>query len=117
MDRRVLENLDWLRKRLNICKAVANSTRLQILDQLRDGEKCVCELRPLLELEPSSVSQHLNVLKNAGIVTSRRNGQHVLYQVRNEKIFDIMDSLDSLLMDELEEASKLLKNKKARPRS
>jgi ArsR family transcriptional regulator len=111
MDKRVLDNLEWLQKRLNVCKAVANSTRLQILDHLRKGEKCVCELLPLLGMEQSNVSQHLNILKNAGIVTSRKNGQHVLYTVRNEKIFDVMDALDSLLVDELEEASKLLKDR------
>ena len=110
MDKRVLDNLDWLQKRLNVCKAVANSTRLHILDVLRDGEKCVCELLPLLEMEQSNVSQHLNILKNAGIVTSRKKGQHVLYQVRNDKIFDVMDALDSMLVDELEEASELLKS-------
>jgi len=110
MDKRVLDNLDWLQKRLNICKAVANSTRLRILDLLRDSEKCVCELLPLLDMEQSNVSQHLNILRNAGIVVSRRKGQHVLYKVRNAKIFDVMDALDSLLVDELEEASELLKN-------
>ncbi|MDY6793736.1 MAG: metalloregulator ArsR/SmtB family transcription factor [Actinomycetota bacterium] len=110
MDKRVLENLSWLQKRLNVCKAVANSTRLRLLDLLRDGEKCVCELLPYLDMEQSNVSQHLNILKNAGIVVSHRKGQHVLYNVRNDKIFDVMDALDSLLVDELEEASELLKN-------
>lgn len=110
MDKRVLENLGWLQKRLNVCKAVANSARLNILDLLRDGEKCVCEMIPTLEMEQSNVSQHLNILKNAGIVNSRREGQHVLYKVRNEKIFDVMDALDGMLMDELEEASELLKS-------
>lgn len=111
MDKRVLDNLDWLQKRLNVCKAVANATRLQILDHLRSGEKCVCELVPALDLEQSNVSQHLNILKNAGILASRRDGQHVLYVVRNPKIFELMDSLDSLLTDELEAASELLRSR------
>jgi DNA-binding transcriptional ArsR family regulator len=113
MDKRVLENLEWLQKRLNVCKAIANPTRLSILDLLRDGEKCVCELLPLLGMEQSNISQHLNILRSAGILTSRRNGQHVLYKVRNPKVFDLMDSLDSLLVDELEQASNLLKKKGA----
>jgi len=110
VDKRVLDNLGLLQKRLNVCKAVANSTRLHILDLLREGEKCVCELLPLLELEQSNVSQHLNILKNAGILTSRKEGQHVLYKARNEKIFDLIDALDALLVSELEEASELLKS-------
>jgi DNA-binding transcriptional ArsR family regulator len=110
MDKRVLDNLDWLQKRLNVCKAIANSTRLHILDLLRESEKCVCEMLPSLDMEQSNVSQHLNILKNAGIVTSRKKGQHVLYKVRNEGIFDLMDALDALLVNELEEASELLKN-------
>lgn len=109
MDRKVLENLELLRKRLNVCKAVANATRLKILDLMRDGEICVCEITSAVDLEQSNVSQHLNVLKNAGILTSRRNGQHVLYSVRNKKIFDFMDALDALLLDELQAASDLLK--------
>lgn len=110
MDKRVLDNLGLLQKRLNVCKAVANSTRLQILDMMRDGEKCVCEIVPALEMEQSNVSQHLNVLKNAGILNSRKQGQHVIYSVRNPKIFDFMDALDSLLRDELEAASELLRS-------
>lgn len=109
MDKKVLENLEMLQKRLNVCKAVANATRLQILDFLRGGEKCVCEIIPELNVEQSSVSQHLTILKNAGILTSRRDGQHVRYTVRNDKIFDVMDALDDLLLDELEAASELLR--------
>ncbi|MBN1288460.1 MAG: helix-turn-helix transcriptional regulator [Actinobacteria bacterium] len=109
MDKKVLENLELLQKRLNVCKAVANAKRLQILDLMRDGEICVCDITSAVDLEQSNVSQHLTVLKNAGILTSRRNGQHVLYKVRNEKIFDFMDALDALLLEELETASKLLK--------
>jgi DNA-binding transcriptional ArsR family regulator len=110
MDKRVLENLTWLQRRLNVCKAVANANRLQILDFLRDGEKCVCDIVPALEMEQSNVSQHLNILRNAGIITSRREGQHVIYSARNPKIFDLMDALDALLTDELEAASELLKS-------
>jgi ArsR family transcriptional regulator len=109
MDEKVLENLQLLQKRLNVCKAVANATRLQILDFLRSGEKCACDIVPEVNMEQSSVSQHLTVLKNAGILSSRREGQHVIYSVRNEKIFDLMDALDSLLRDELEAASDLLR--------
>lgn len=112
MDKKVLENLELLQKRLNVCKAVANATRLQILDLMRDGEICVCDLTAAIDLEQSNVSQHLNVLKNAGILTSRRNGQHVFYKVRNERIFKLMDALDDLLLDELETASELLKGLK-----
>lgn len=110
MDQRVLNKLDLLQKRLNICKAVSNSTRLQILDYLRDGEKCVCEIVPALGMEQSSVSQHLSVLKSAGILISRREGQHVLYQVRNDKVYDVMDALDALLIDELEAAGEILRS-------
>lgn len=110
MDRRVLSNLSLLRKRLDVCKAIANANRLQILDFLRDGEKCVCEIIPAVEMEQSSVSQHLNVLKSAGILTSRREGQHVLYTVRNEKVFGVMDAVDALLVVELEEAGELLRD-------
>ena len=115
MDRRVLSNLSLLRKRLDICKAIANANRLQILEYLRDGEKCVCDIIPAVDMEQSTVSQHLSVLKNAGILNSRKEGQHVLYKVRNNKVFGVMDAVDALLIVELEEAGELLKDMQIEP--
>jgi len=78
-------------------KALAHPTRLQILDQLRDGEKCVCKITPELRMEQSNVSRHLNVLKKEGLVVSRKEGLKVFYKVSDPKIFDILEASKELL--------------------
>ncbi|MCS7224191.1 MAG: metalloregulator ArsR/SmtB family transcription factor [Armatimonadetes bacterium] len=65
-------------------KAVADETRLRILKLLMDGEFCVCELMDALEVNQSNLSRHLSVLKNAGLVTDRKDGLWVYYTVTKE---------------------------------
>ena len=60
-------------------RALADPTRLQIIDLLRDGERCVCELTDALELGQSLLSFHLRVLKDAGLVSDRREGRWAYY--------------------------------------
>lgn len=74
-------------------KALAHPTRLQILDLLKSGEKCVCEIFPALNLEQPGVSRHLAILKMAGIVQSRKEGLKVIYRVTDPRIFEILDLL------------------------
>lgn len=59
--------------------ALADEMRLRILDQLRDGEQCVCDLTDALETGQSRLSFHLKTLKDAGLVTDRREGRWVYY--------------------------------------
>jgi DNA-binding transcriptional ArsR family regulator len=62
---------------VRICKAFANSTRLRMLDLLAKRERTVSELQEELGITLSNVSQHLSILKSAGVVTSRREGKQV----------------------------------------
>ena len=72
-------------------KALAHPTRLQILELLRPGERCVCEIFPALEMEQSNVSRHLSVLKKAGLVQSRKDGLRVIYWISDYRIVDILN--------------------------
>lgn len=72
-------------------KALAHPTRLQILELLRSGERCVCEIFPALEMEQSSVSRHLAVLRREGILQSRKDGLKVIYSSVDPRIYDIVD--------------------------
>ena len=65
--------------RARIVKALAHPSRLFIVDELARGERCVCELTEMVGADVSTVSKHLSVLKNAGLVGSRREGQQVFY--------------------------------------
>jgi len=84
-----------------IFHALADPMRLEILEFLRDGEKCVCEIVPHLSLIQPVVSRHLKILKDVGIVQCRKDGTKRLYSVVDSKIFTIIDNITSELTDSL----------------
>jgi len=65
-----------------VIKALAHPTRLYIVEQLAQGEKCVCEFVDAVKADFSTVSKHLLVLKNAGVVEDDKRGQQVFYRLR-----------------------------------
>jgi len=69
--------------------ALADGTRLQIIDRLRDGEQCVCDLTDLLQTAQSRLSFHLKTLKDAGILTDRREGRWVYYSLNPDAIKEV----------------------------
>jgi len=71
--------------------ALADETRLRILEQLADGEQCVCDLTDALEAGQSRLSFHLKTLKDAGLVTDRRRGRWIYYTLRPEAVDEIRD--------------------------
>lgn len=85
----------------SVCKGLADPKRLLILDALRDGEKSVSEICTLTELPQSNVSQHLAVMRNKGLVVSRREGQWVYYAVSSEKINQALDLLLEVMRDQV----------------
>ncbi|HDM22540.1 MAG: winged helix-turn-helix transcriptional regulator [Methanomicrobia archaeon] len=91
------------RIKLQILKALADGTRLKIMDFLKEGEKNVGEIKPYVGTTQSNVSQHLRILKDAGIVDNRRKGKVVYYYIVNKKIFDILDLLDELVKENIKD--------------
>lgn len=76
-----------------IFKALSDPIRLDILEFLRDGEKCVCEIIPLAKLIQPVVSRHLKILKECGIVRYRKDGNRRLYSITDQRIFKIIDEI------------------------
>ncbi|WP_026733326.1 ArsR/SmtB family transcription factor [Fischerella sp. PCC 9605] len=76
----------------DIFKVLSNPVRIQILDTLRTGEQSVNYIAEWLELEASSVSQQLAVLRSRNLVTSRKQGNYVFYSIRDPAIFKILDA-------------------------
>ena len=66
---------------LRVMKALSDSSRIRILKMLEGRELCVCEIQALLGLSQSTVSKHLKILEDAGLVDRRRDGQWVLYSL------------------------------------
>ncbi len=80
-------------------KAIAHPTRIEILQQLQEGERCVCEIFPALNIEQPNVSRHLSILKKEGIVSSRKEGLKVIYRVNDQRIFKILDLVTEMLKE------------------
>jgi ArsR family transcriptional regulator len=76
--------------------ALSDGTRLQILERLRGGERCVCDLTDAMDAAQSRLSFHLKVLKDAGLLTDRREGRWMYYTVNLEKLAEAADLLDGL---------------------
>lgn len=76
------------KKEVEILKALANEARLMIVDRLNEKEYSVGELTELLELDQSTVSKHLSVLYNAGIVDYKKNGNLVYYRLLTPCVLD-----------------------------
>src|SRR4051794_18223805 len=79
---------------VDLFHALSDETRLEIIELLRRGERCVCELTDSLDAAQSRLSFHLRVLKDAGIVRDRKNGRWVHYELDAE-VFEEMEALIS----------------------
>ena len=76
--------------------ALSDATRLAILDLLRDGERCVCDLQTDLDAAQSRLSFHLRVLREAGLVTDRKEGRWSYYTIVPEAVAEIHDQVVAL---------------------
>jgi ArsR family transcriptional regulator len=103
MEERVLE------LKAEILKALAQPTRLKILELLRDGEKCICEIVPAINGEQSNISRHISLMQKSNLVTTRKDGVKVMVKVRDPKIFDILDRVSGILRSQMNEQSRLLR--------
>lgn len=93
---------DILELKANVLKALGQPTRLKILELLRNGERCVCEIFPAIREEQSNVSRHLAILKAAGILTSRKEKQMVHYRVRDPQVFKLLEAVTALLRADID---------------
>ena len=87
------QDLDSLTRRF---KALSDPHRLRILDRLRGGERCVCKLTDVLDAGQSLLSFHLKTLKDAGLVTDRRDGRWMHYALNPEAVAEVEDFLGAL---------------------
>ncbi len=101
MDKKIFE------MHADICKVFTNPKRLEIISLLRDGEKTVNELTELADVPQANVSQHLTVLRQNNVVTTRRNGANIYYKIANPKILQAFDLMREVLLEKLSENEKL----------
>ena len=87
--------------RARIAKALAHPSRLLMLDALQGQDRCVCELTELVGADQSTVSKHLTVLRNAGLVTDRKEGAMVYYQLECKCLDGFFACIESVLKQNL----------------
>lgn len=94
--------------RARIVKAMAHPSRLMMLDELDKGPRCVCELRDLVGADISTVSKHLLVMKNAGLVTDERRGTQILYRLKVPCIMKFFGCVEAVLKRTLQDQLKVV---------
>ncbi|MBN2578974.1 MAG: helix-turn-helix transcriptional regulator [Pirellulales bacterium] len=96
--------------RAKIVKAMAHPSRLLILDELaRRNERCVCELTELIGADMSTVSKHLSLLKNAGLVDVEKRGTQIWYRLRCTCITDFFRCVESVIKRNAAEQQRILR--------
>ncbi len=83
-------------KAAELFHALADETRLEIINRLKDGERCVCELTDALETGQSRLSFHLKVLKDAGLINDRPDSRWIYYSINREAFDDLADHVASM---------------------
>lgn len=104
--------------RAKIIKAMSHPSRLFIIEELSRHECCVNELTEMIGADTSTVSKHLSVLKNAGLVTDEKRGNSIFYHLRCPCIMDFMECVEDVISTNAKEHINILKScKRPRPLS
>jgi ArsR family transcriptional regulator len=98
---------DLYKLKAELCKALSNPERLLIINELRSGEMAVNDLATVAEVNQSIVSRHLAILRNRGIVESRRQGTNVYYSLSDPRMGEACDLVQQVLLNQLERNKEL----------
>ena len=93
-----MQGMEIYEARARIVKSLAHPSRLLMVDLLRDGPRCVCELREAVGSDLSTVSKHLAVLRHAGIVQDEKRGLQVFYTLRCPCVTDFLACAEKILL-------------------
>jgi ArsR family transcriptional regulator len=97
--------------RVKILNALSDPIRLQLLDYLSEGEKCVCQIIPAFQRSQSTISKHLNILYEADILERKVDGKRTIYCIKDKRVFEIIRLVDCLALtqiSQLAEAGKII---------
>ena len=100
---------DLIEFRADVLKALAQPTRLKIIDFLRDGERCVCEIFPAIGEEQSNTSRHLNMMQSAGVLSRRKDGLKIYYAIKHPEILEVIDLVTGIVKQDIYGRHSLLK--------
>ena len=95
-------------KQAEIVKAMAHPIRIAIVDFLKDGEQCVCDIAEHIGSEQSNVSRHLSVMISAGVLEYRKEGLWVIYKLKCPCILDFFSCITTILKQQAKDNTALL---------
>ena len=95
-------------KQAEIAKAIAHPLRVAIVDFLKDGEQCVCDVAEHVGSERSNVSKHLSMMVSAGVLEYHKEGLKVIYRLKTPCILDFFSCTTACLRQQLRDSEKLL---------
>jgi ArsR family transcriptional regulator len=95
-------------KQAKIIQAIAHPLRLEIIDFLKNGEQCVCDIAERVGSERSNVSRHLSLMVNAGVLEHRKEGLKVIYKLKCTCILDFFACISGVLKEQAVENRELL---------
>jgi ArsR family transcriptional regulator len=96
-------------KQAEIVKAIAHPLRIAVVDFLKDGQQCVCDIAEHIGSERSNVSRHLSVMVNAGVLEYRKEGLKVIYKLKTPCILDFFSCITRVLKEQIRDNQRLLK--------
>lgn len=102
MEKRIFE------KQAAIAKAIAHPVRMAVLEYLKPGEQCVCDIAEAVGTERTNLSKHLSVMTAAGVLASRKDGLKVMYRVKTPCLLGFMDCIKECLIEQAEEHRQML---------
>jgi len=102
-------NVLLFEKQAQIAKAIAHPLRIAILNFLKDGEQCVCDIAEHVGSERSNVSRHLSVMVAGGVLKSRKAGLKVIYELRTPCILEFFSCVSRVLKQQARDNEKLLR--------
>ena len=94
----------------DLCKCMSSALRIEIVHLLRGGPQRVNEIARMTGHPQATISRHLGVLRNGGIVIAHRHAQDVIYEIANPKIVDICDLMREVLVEEASHRTKLVES-------
>ena len=95
------KTLNRFEARARVTKAMAHPTRLFILDRLSHGEECVCRLTDLIGADTSTVSKHLSLLKDAGLIRDEKRGTQVFYRLAVPCVLKFFDCMEAVIQEQI----------------
>jgi ArsR family transcriptional regulator len=81
---------------IEIFKALADPTRLKILECVKNSEKCICDIIPSTGKSQPNVSLHLKILRQAGLIHERKDGTKTMIRIANNKVFTLIDVAEQM---------------------